>query len=462
MPFDLFLALWNCHQGLTTPAVHLRIARWLTGPVNLQNQRRLLLQAFRGCGKSTLVGLYCCWRLSQNPELRILILSADQALANKAVLQIRKILTTHPLCLGLKPHPPEQWAADRLTIVRKGASRDPSVLARGLFGNITGLRADIVICDDVEVPNTCATIQKRRDLRTRLNEVNYILTPNGTQLYIGTPHCEDSIYSLSPPAGSVDTNRSYLSEFTRLTLPVVTPNGQSQWPERFPKDRLTKMRARMGARSFDAQMMLTPQPLNTARLPPQDLRSYQIPLEILTANGQTSYRLGQEDIKQIAAWWDPAFGHQTGDKSILAIGLKDKEDNVYIDTLHALCAHEGNTDPASAQCQQIAAFIQRYQLKAIHVEINGIGRFLPGLLRQTLKAEAIRCSVVEKTSRTSKVLRILSAFEARLAARKLFVRDDILRGPDLIPEMQDWHPEHSRSHDDALDAIAGVISIFEA
>ena len=54
--------------------------------------------AFRGCGKSTLVGLFCAWRLLRAPDTRILVLAADQALAVKMVAQVRRILERHPLC----------------------------------------------------------------------------------------------------------------------------------------------------------------------------------------------------------------------------------------------------------------------------------------------------------------------------------------------------------------------------
>ena len=53
---------------------------------------------------------------------------------------------------------------------------------------------NIIICDDVEVPNTSNNRQKREMLRTRLRELDFILSPNGTMIYIGTPHAVDTIY----------------------------------------------------------------------------------------------------------------------------------------------------------------------------------------------------------------------------------------------------------------------------
>ena len=52
-----------------------------------------------------------------------------------------------------------------------------------------------MICDDVEVPNTAGTQHKRLELRERLREASFVLVPDGTQLYIGTPHSYYSIYA---------------------------------------------------------------------------------------------------------------------------------------------------------------------------------------------------------------------------------------------------------------------------
>ena len=71
-----FAWIWNAVQGQGVPAPHRRIARWLQARWDA-GDRRLLLMAFRGCGKSTMVGLFCAWRLLRAPDTRILILAAD-------------------------------------------------------------------------------------------------------------------------------------------------------------------------------------------------------------------------------------------------------------------------------------------------------------------------------------------------------------------------------------------------
>ena len=101
--------------------------------------------------------------------------------------------------------------------------RDPSMTAEGILGNITGSRADIIICDDVEVPNTSATASKRESLRQRLGEVDYILVPNGMQLYVGTPHNYYSIYR-KDKIGDISP---FLYGFNRLEIPIINEKGKS-------------------------------------------------------------------------------------------------------------------------------------------------------------------------------------------------------------------------------------------
>jgi len=215
--FPIFLSLWNRTQGLSTPRVHFKISQWLEGAAESKNPR-LLLMAFRACGKSTLVGLFCVWLLIRNPNLRILVLAADMTLAGKMVRNVKRILEKHPLSRHLKPKAADQWGSDRFTVRREMELRDPSVLAKSIFTNLTGTRADVVICDDVEVPKTCDTPEKRAELRTRLLELDYILTPNGLQIYVGTPHSWYTLYAETPRL-EIGEEASFLKGFERSLLP---------------------------------------------------------------------------------------------------------------------------------------------------------------------------------------------------------------------------------------------------
>ena len=191
--FYRFLDEWNACLGQTTPLHHRQIMRFLVETL-CTPPRRGLLMAFRHSGKSTVVGIFAACVLARDPKTRILILSAESTLACRMVGHIRNIIENHPMCRDLVPSNKKEWSSDRITINRPIGIREPSVVCQRIHGNITGMRADLIICDDIEVPNTSNTSQKRADLRERLRELDFILSPAGTMIYIGTPHTRDTIY----------------------------------------------------------------------------------------------------------------------------------------------------------------------------------------------------------------------------------------------------------------------------
>ena len=191
--YNQFLDSWNSILGLCTPAHHHIMTDFICDVVT-GDVRRGLMMAFRHSGKSTIVGIFAACTLFLRPETRILILSAETHLATRMVMHIRNILENHPWCADMIPKNKREWAENKITINRPIGIREPSVVCQGITGNITGMRADLIICDDVEVPNTCNTARKRTTLRERLRELDFILSPNGSMIYIGTPHTLDTIY----------------------------------------------------------------------------------------------------------------------------------------------------------------------------------------------------------------------------------------------------------------------------
>lgn len=205
--FYNFLDEWNEVLGLKTPRHHREIMRFLV-EVWRDSPHRGLLMAFRHSGKSTVVGVFAACVLYMRPQTRILILSAETALATRMVAHIRHILENHPRCSALVPSNKKEWASGRITVNRPIGIREPSVICQGLYGNITGLRSDLILCDDVEVPNTSNTPRKRAELRERLRELDFILSPSGAIIYIGTPHAADTIYKTAADAASAETAAS--------------------------------------------------------------------------------------------------------------------------------------------------------------------------------------------------------------------------------------------------------------
>ena len=455
--FNLFLTLWNQSQKHSTPNVHLDIAKWLEARWNKkgkEEQLHLLLMAFRSCGKSTLVGLYAAWLLYKHPNLRIMVLAADSILASKMARNIKRIIERHPLTTNLKPDKADQWASDRFTVRRDIELRDPSVISYGVTANITGARADVIICDDVEVPNTCDSPDKRAELRERLLELDYILVPGGMQLYVGTPHSYYSIYA-EEPREEIGEERAFLQDFNRLKIPILNKNGKSAWPERYRIEDIERMKVHTGVNKFTAQILRQPVKITEGRLNPKQLKIYE---------GEISYlkeirRLEINNIPMVSAsaFWDPSFGSIKGDGSVVAVIYMDAENNYYLHRLIYIKTDPQSTiDEATQQATYVAKLTKEFLLPRLVLENNGIGKFLPNILRREIRSARSLCRVQEHSASRNKDIRILEAFDVAMATERLHIHKSVLDTP-FINEMQEWVPGKSNNRDDGLDAVAGAI-----
>lgn len=455
--FPEFVMLWDQLQGLGMPQHHLKICLWL-GTAWATGKRELLFMAFRNSGKSTLVGLFCAWLFYQDADRRIMVMAADFALAKKMVRNVKRIIERHPLTKYLKPKRKEQWASDQFTVNRPSELRDPSMLAKGIGANITGSRADVVICDDVEVPNTCDSAPKRLDLRARLQEIDYVLVPGGLQLYVGTPHTFYTIYAKEARLEAQEED-AFLAGFERFELPLLDPNGQSEWPDRFPTRNIEAIRKRTGRNKFESQMMLRPVNIAESRLDPDLMKLYEGELEYGEHNQIASLSLKGRKLVSSSCWWDPSFGSpDKGDASVIAIVFSDDAGAYWLHGLRYMTHDKkqlAHMDEATQMCRQVVDFVKEYYVPSVCLETNGVGKFLPGLLRRELERAGVSCAVLEKHSRTNKAERILSAFDVVLASRSLYVQKSVWK-TSFPTEMREWVPNIS-ARDDALDAVAGCL-----
>lgn len=454
--FFEFVYIWLRLQGLKIPKHQKKMTRWLSALYLETHERQGLLMAFRNSGKSTIVGLFCGWVLYHNPSTRILVMAADHALAKKMVRNVKKIIEQHPLTKHLKPAKLDQWASDQFTVNRSQELRDPSMLAKGIGANITGLRADLIICDDVEIPKNCDTPLKRQELREKLEELDYILTPEGLQLYIGTPHNFYTIYQVKEETSKPETE-PFLRGFRKLELPILDEEGKSNWPERFSVEKIASIRTRSGENKFLSQMMLLPVNFNDSVLDPSRLRAYEAEIEIMAANNREFLKIGDKKMLSASCWWDPSFAAKSGDNSVIACVFTDEEGHYWLHDLEYIKVSPGQNDNvASLQCEKVIDFLERNYLNAVRVEANGIGKFLPGILKQALSRRNLRVAVLEMYSTTNKAARIMAAFEVLLAERALNVHQKIWTTP-FIEEMREFSIDGTH-HDDALDAVAGCLA----
>lgn len=195
--FRYFLYLVWKHLLLPAPTwVQLDIANFLQyGP------RRLIIEAFRGVGKSWITSAYVCWRLLRNPQVKIMVVSASKERADQFSTFTLRLINEMPLLQHLIPGPDQRQSKIAFDVGPARADHSPSVKSVGIFGQLTGSRADEIIGDDVEVPNNSETQSMRDKLAERVKEFDAVLKPGGMVKYLGTPQTEESLYNELPQRG---------------------------------------------------------------------------------------------------------------------------------------------------------------------------------------------------------------------------------------------------------------------
>lgn len=463
--FRGFARDWFMPLGQGLPAHLTLMADWLGARwSSARKRKRLLLMAFRGAGKSTLVGLFAAYMIKTKPDVRILTLSADLALARKMVRNVKRIIEKHPTIAPLKPRKPELWGAEQFTVKREAELRDPTMLARGIDGNFTGSRADVVICDDVEVPGNSDTPAKRQALRDKLSEIEFVLVPGGLQLYIGTPHTYYSIYA-NAARPEIGETRAFLEGFDRRVFAIRNIKGKPAWPRRYGEKEIAELERTSGPIKFASQMMLVPMPPEKCRFDPARLLRYSGDVELRSAQGRESLFLEGRKLASVRVWWDPSLGRpDKSDRNAIAVVYQDTGGGYWLHRVHyfghdpALAARDPeNHAEADQLCREAARLVAETGAPSITVEDNGVGAMLPGLLRKALQPLDPAIGVAAHHSTRPKAERILAALDVPLAAGLLHAHESVCDGP-FAEELRNWTPlAGAGQHDDGIDAVASAI-----
>ncbi|AOA57580.1 phage terminase large subunit [Acinetobacter larvae] len=508
--FAAFFLIYAEVQNWDVPDFHLDVCDFLEDYGSLG-----LLMMPRGHGKSTILDIYNAWKLYSNPEHLILHQGATDPDAYKVSRGTEQVLERHPLCqiYGFKKARGEtqKWWCSGSTDVRHG-----SIHARGILSNVTGARANEIQNDDVEVPSNIGTPEARAKLRYRLGEQTHILIPGGQELYVGTPHTHDSLYSeikQNPDAKCLifkmfedekrfesvnecligfkpvyvfsgigrsskllaegedyqiqKTGRSYkIALFQNHNL--IDVYGEALWSKRFTAKEMQKRRRKCRTlNEWDSQYQLHAKPVGDVRLDPDKLIPYSVEPVLKRANGQYYMMLGNRQIVGMTARWDPASGKKNSDSSSVALVLHDDLGNKYWHRSIELTGEVIKTDkdgsPIGGQVWQLCDLIEEYYIPKIVIESNGIGEFAPASLKAALKKRQLRCGVEAKHSVKSKNVRILEAIEGPLVSGLMWAHVSVLDSVEgentsrQYKQMQQFNPAITEQEDDHLDSLAGAI-----
>lgn len=142
---------------------------------------------------------YPLWEIYKNPNVRIIIVSANEDIAvsfNRAIInQLENNQSLIDEFGFLVPEYPKRWGEKAMIVNRSSMEKDPTIAAIGLGGKMISKRADIIIADDIIDLETARTPRMRqKTLEWWENVLLPILEDNGRVVVAGTIWYKNDIY----------------------------------------------------------------------------------------------------------------------------------------------------------------------------------------------------------------------------------------------------------------------------
>ena len=497
--FKLFLqALWGQLDLPSPTRAQYHIADYLQhGP------KRLQIQAFRGVGKSWITGAFVLWTLFNDPERKIMIISASKERADNMSIFLQKLIIETPWLNHLQPNDDGgRWS--RISFdVKCSPHQAPSVKSVGITGQLTGSRADLMILDDIEVPGNSMTELMREKLLQLCTEAESILTPKDDSriMYLGTPQTVFTVYrklaerNYRPfvwPARYPKDSENYEG----LLAPALSEDiegGAAKWqvtdPDRFDDEDLIEREAAMGRSNFMLQFMLDTSlsdaekfPLKCADLIVTSVNPTEAPDHIVWCSDPANV------IKDL-----PTVG-LPGDYFYSPMSISG-EWNPYTETICSVDpSGRGSDETAAAYISQHNGFLYLHDMRAYRdgysdrtlldilkgckkfgvtkllIETNFGDGVIGELFKKHLQTTKMNIDVEEVRANVRKEDRIIDALEPimnqhRLVVDRKIIEWDFKSNPDAAPEERLLYMlfyQMSRmcrekgavKHDDRLDCLA--------
>jgi len=503
--FKLFLqALWGQLDLPEPTKAQYAIAEYLqSGP------KRLQIQAFRGVGKSWITGAFVLWTLFNNPEKKIMIISASKERADNMSIFLQKLIIETPWLSHLQPKSDDaRWS--RISFdVNCSPSQAPSVKSVGITGQLTGSRADLMILDDIEVPGNSMTEMMREKLLQLCTEAESILTPKDDSriMYLGTPQTTFTIYkklaerNYRPLVWPARVPRK-MTNYEGVIAPELQADidrGAKPWdvtdPDRFQDDDLLEREASMGRSNFMLQFMLDTSlsdaekfPLKNADLIVTSVNPTSAPDNIIWCSDPKNCLKELPTIglpgdyfyspMQLQGEWGPyteticsVDPSGRGSDETVAAYISQRNGVMYLHEMRAYT--DGYSDKTLLD---ILRGCKKYDAKTLLIESNFGDGIVGELFKKHLQQTKQSIHVEETRANVRKEDRIIDTLEPvlnqhRLVVDKSVIEWDYRSNPDAAPERRLQYMlfyQMSRMcrekgavrHDDRIDALSQGVKYF--
>lgn len=491
--------LWRT-LGLPEPTpIQYDIAKSLMYPIS----DRFIIQGFRGVAKSYLACADAVWQLWKNPQIKVLVVSASKDRADANAVFIKRIITLLPFLKELLPTDKQRNTQNVFDVGLAVPDISPSVKSVGITGQITGSRADLLIADDVEIPNNSATQVQRDKLNESVKEFDSILKPGGQILYLGTPQSEMSLYNELQKRGytarvwtvEYPSSQKERDEYGDTLAPYIAKDwedkkGKPTDPMRFDELEIAKRRLSYGKAGFSLQFML-----NTNL---SDIERYPLKIQDLIVTDL--------DMKEASLKWNWCADAGKRHADLASVALKgdyfyaplsrSEETETYTGTVMAIDpSGRGKDETAYAIIKYLNGYlfvmeVGGYQTGYSETTLTNLANqakfwgvntvlyesnFGDGMFGQLLKPVFNRihpCAVEEVRSLAQKEKRIVETLEPVMMRHKLIVNKTVIKEDykvyennqhySLIYQMTRLTTDRGAlAHDDRLDALSMAISYWK-
>lgn len=221
---------------------HKRVLNHITG------SKKTLDLAPRGFGKSTIGDIgYCLWKIIQNRNIRILIVSNTQRQAEAFIREVKNQLEGNQKLIelfGSFTQDSLKWTESELTVTgRTSPKKESTLTALGASGALISKHFDVIVADDVLDFESARTPLQRKKLsewyRTALLPT---LEPNGELHVLGTRYNPGDLYQ------ELIDSKQYSVHIQR-----AIQDNQSLWPAKFTLDDLLHKKSELGSLIFGLQ-----------------------------------------------------------------------------------------------------------------------------------------------------------------------------------------------------------------
>jgi predicted phage terminase large subunit-like protein len=200
------------------------------------NMKTLVIEAFRGSGKTTIMGTsYAIWSILGCQQKKfVLIIAKTESQARQYLANIKLELENNRLLrldLGPFEEPNDEWRAVSIVLPKYGAR----IMVASIEGSVRGVkhgahRPDLIIADDLEDLNIVKTQESRDKLFDWLTSDIMPLGDKDTRLIvIGTKLHNDSVIMRLKKA----ILEGRMNGVTKA-YPFLKEDSTAMWPEKFP------------------------------------------------------------------------------------------------------------------------------------------------------------------------------------------------------------------------------------